>query len=113
MLTGWQVAGLVAGVLIAGGGLYVLRFSRTRAETDGTATEQAGVLRSLLGRTSVSTRAAIGLSLLVLGYHLAVYALPTGWLWLRVPPERLWVLGMTIVVVVGGSIVLDRMEERG
>ncbi|KAA0215065.1 MAG: hypothetical protein DYG94_03530 [Leptolyngbya sp. PLA3] len=114
MLTGWQVGGLVAGVVIACGGVYVLRFSRTRAQCDAdrSAGPDAGALESLLGRTSVSTRAAIGLSLLVLGYHLAAYALPAGWLWLKVPPERLWILGLSIALLVGGSIALDRAEDR-
>lgn len=114
MLTAWQAAGLVAGLVLAGGGLYALRFSRTRGAGSGGEPEESrtGVLESMLGRTSVSTRAAIGLSLLVLGYHLAAYALPTGWLWLKVPAERLWILGLVIAVVVGGSIVLDRVDER-
>lgn len=105
---------LVAGMVLAGGGLYALRFTRTRgAGREGQpAKSPTGVLESMLGRTSVSTRAAIGLSLLVLGYHLAAYALPTGWLWLKVPAERLWILGLVIAVAVGGSIVLDRVEER-
>lgn len=114
MLTIWQSTGLVAGVLLAGGGLYMLRYSRTRGQTEANepVEPRTGILESLLGWTSVSTRAAIGLSLLVLGYHLSAYALPAGWLWLKVPPERLWILGLAIGVVVGGSIVLDRFEER-
>lgn len=114
LLTGLQVGGLVAGVVVAGVGLYVLRFSRTRGQTDAdeSCERRSGILASLLGRTSVSTRAAVGLSLLVLGYHLAGYALPAGWVWLKVPPDRMWILGLAVTVAVGGSIVLDRVEER-
>lgn len=114
MLSVWQWAGAVAGGLVVFAGLYVMRFSRTRADTDAGDTGRAerGVLEGLLGRTSVSTRAAIGLSLLVLGYHLVAYSLPHGWLWLRVPADRLWILGVAVGVVVVGSLVMDGAERR-
>lgn len=114
MLSAWQWAGALAGGLVVFAGLYVMRFSRTRADSDVGNTERAerGVLEGLLGRTSVSTRGAIGLSLLVLGYHLVAYSLPHGWLWLRVPADRLWIVGVAVGIAVAGSLVMDGVERR-
>ncbi|GAB4384759.1 MAG: hypothetical protein Kow0022_08330 [Phycisphaerales bacterium] len=117
MAWAWAWLGVMAGAVVAAAGLFVMRYSRTRGsfqdspegEADGC---RAGLLGWLLGRTSVPTRLSLGLCLMVLGYHLASYALPTGWLWLRVPPGRLWILGVVVVVLVGGSLILDRVEER-
>lgn len=110
----WAWLGVIAGALVAAAGFYVMRFSRTRGQTERAEPNRAdsGLLDWLLGRTSVPTRLSLGLSLLVLGYHLAAYSLPTRWLWLRVPADRLWILGLTVVVLVGASLVLDRVEER-
>lgn len=117
MAWAWAWLGVMAGAVVAAAGLFVMRFTRTRGSCQdspegGAEGSEAGLLGWLLGQTSVPTRLSLGVCLMVLGYHLASYALPTGWLWLRVPPDRLWILGVAVVGLVGGSLILDRLEER-
>lgn len=54
------------------------------------------------------TRLVIGVSMLVLGYHLAVWALPAGSTNLRVPRERWWAVALGVAGAIGASCVLDR-----
>lgn len=111
----WQGLGVCAGALIVGAGFYVMRFGRTRGRADHRAAGEAGGAEEpgVLWGASVTTRLVAGLSLAVAGYHLVSYALPAGWLYLRVPSDRLWILGVVLAVSVCGSLVLDRVERRG
>jgi hypothetical protein len=108
------IAGVLAGLVVLAAGLYMLRWGRTR-HTSGSEAEagaSAGVLATLLGEVSLASRYVIGFCLLLLGYHLISYSLPAGTLWLRVPPERLWVMGALICVAVAGSLMMDVAERR-
>lgn len=108
------VLGVAGGLLVGVTGLFMLRWGRTRAsfldessaEMDGLPVG-AGLLGTVLERVSLQSRYVIGFCLILLGYHLASYSLPAGTIWLRVPPEQLWILGVGIGVSVAGSLVLD------
>lgn len=104
MLEWWQLAGLLVGGAVLSTGVFMLRAGRTRDVSEADRAEPGGL--------SVPTRLAVGLSLLVVGYHAAAYSLPTGWLWLRVPVDRLWVMGVALAAVVVGSLFLDGREGR-
>ncbi len=111
----WTVLGVIGGLLVGASGLFMLRWRRTRGaivdEEERNASER-GILGTLFERVSVHSRYVIGFCLIVLGYHLVSYSLPAGTLWLRVPPERLWILGIVVSVAVAGSLATDRFENR-
>lgn len=108
------IAGIVAGLVIAAAGFYMLRWGRTKrwAEGDGEDPTLAGPLAGMLGSLSLSSRYLIGFCLVVLGYHFVAYSLPSGLLWLRVPSDMLWVMAVAMVVGVGGSLTVDALERR-
>jgi len=62
---------------------------------------------------SKPTRMACGLSAIVLGYHLGAYVSPDHWFGLKVPLERWWMVVGWAVLMVGGSLLVDRLAERG
>ncbi|GJQ28791.1 MAG: hypothetical protein HBSAPP03_06750 [Phycisphaerae bacterium] len=62
-------------------------------------------------RLSAPSRAVLGLSLLLLGYHAASWALPDHILPLRVPPHRGWILALALAAAVAASLALDRRHE--
>ena len=114
MLSAGAIAGVIGGAIVGLGGVIMRRWGRTRISAPG-ATGDAppqGVLETLLGYLSVPSRYVIGFCLMVLGYHLVSYSLPGRMLWLRVPPDRLWILGVAMAVVVGGSLAMDVAHRR-
>jgi len=110
MLSALEIAGLVGGAVLGLCGLVMLRWGRTRLSSSGDVDE--GVLGMLLGHFSLPSRYVIGFCLLLLGYHLIAYSIPGHVLWLRIPADRLWMLGVGVAVVVGGSLLLDMRESR-
>lgn len=113
MLGAGEIAGLVIGLMVAGAGFYMLRWGRTMpASGEDAERGPQGVLATMLGGLSLPTRYVIGFCLILLGYHAVAYSLPAGMLWLRVPPERLWIMGVAVAVVVTGSLVMDARERR-
>jgi hypothetical protein len=114
MLSALEIAGLVGGAVLGLGGLVSLRWGRTRPPSSGEPDEglQEGVLATLLGHVSLSSRYVIGVCLLLLGYHLISYSIPGRVLWLRIPADRLWMMGVGIAVVVSGSLLLDMRERQ-
>ncbi|MBX3402868.1 MAG: hypothetical protein KF699_05575 [Phycisphaeraceae bacterium] len=97
-------AGLCLGAAVSLGiGAYFVWFlpRKCGGDRDGTCRYRGGSL-------SLPTRMVIGVSMLVLGYHLAVWALPAGMTNVRVPRERWWVVALGVAAAIGGSCVLDR-----
>jgi len=64
------------------------------------------------GRRATPTRLTAGVSGLIIGYHMLAWSLPSGWLALRVPFERAWVVGVVAGVALSGSLLADRLEAR-
>ncbi|GDY00661.1 hypothetical protein LBMAG48_30640 [Phycisphaerae bacterium] len=59
------------------------------------------------------TRLVLGMSMLMLGYHIAAYVLPPYILPFHVPWDRAWILGLGIAGVVTASMAIDRMQAGG
>lgn len=95
-----QILGIAAGLLLVGAGLWL---QRRRVDP-----EKGEPGRGL----SNASRAAVGISLMVAGYHVAAYVSPDRWFSLKVPLDRAWLLGVVLVVVVGASLLLDK-RDRG
>jgi hypothetical protein len=97
-------------------GLYLMRAGRTRLTTaDPDPTEQnslASAAEPVPPGLSHPSRLAIGLCLLLLGYHVMAYALPAGWLSLRIPVDRLWILGVASGCLVTLSLATERAASR-
>lgn len=93
------------GLGLTGIGLWTMRASAMPRQ--GADAAQALPVRGL----SFSSRAAVGLSLMFTGYHVAAWAAPEGWIALKVPRERWYLLVGGIVVAVGVSVGLDRLDR--
>jgi len=101
------VASLLVGLALVVLGLWVMRSSampRRDAEAD-----RALPVRGM----SFATRSAVGLSLMLAGYHAAAWGTPDGWIELRVPRERWYLVVGGIAVAVGVSVALDRLARDG
>lgn len=98
-----QIALVAAGVVALVGGLWTIRTRRPDP-----ANEAAGHR----ARVARPTTMVMGLSLMIVGYHLVSFGLPTGWLTARVPADRLWMLGLGIALALGASLATDRFEQR-
>lgn len=61
---------------------------------------------------TLPTRSAIGLALMVLGYHFAAWISPYQWRILHVPREYWWVVVGAAVVAIVASLLMDRLEEQ-
>lgn len=60
-------------------------------------------------RLTEASRLSIGLASLFVAYHALSYALPHGWLPFRIPPEKWYILAIGVVLLVGGSLAVDRV----
>lgn len=60
-------------------------------------------------RLTEASRLSIGLAALFVAYHALSYALPHGWLPFRIPPEKWYILAIGVVLLVGGSLAVDRV----
>lgn len=94
------------GVGLVGTGLWVMRASAMPRQ--GAEPAQALPARGM----SFASRAAVGLSLMFAGYHVAAWGTPEGWIALKVPRERWYLLVGGIVIAVGVSVGLDRMDRE-
>lgn len=96
-----EMALLGGGAVLAGLGLW------------GVASGRGGRRAGVWGRLSEPTRLVAGLSLLGLGYHLAVWAFPVGRAAVQLPREHWeWVV-VGVVGLVGASMLLDRIDGGG
>ncbi len=93
----WTVGGLVVAAALVAGGVLLLWGRRSDPEAPH-------------HRLSEPARLVIGLSLVIVGYHAASYSLPRGWLALRVPPDRLWLLGVGVIAAIGLTLLSDRID---
>lgn len=102
-------AGLYAGAAVSLGiGAYFVWFlPRTGGESGGDPCRFWGCSFSL------PTRLMIGVSMLFLGYHLAVWALPAGMTNVRVPRDRWWAVVLGVAAAIAGSWFLDRSASEG
>lgn len=107
---------ITAGTVTAGAGLWVLRARHAepapRAWYETPAEDEDATALPLVGRVTPHTRMVIGLALLLLGYHLAVWRLPPSSGAIRVPPERWYVLTLVLAASVGASFALDAASNR-
>ena len=103
MLSLGQIALIAAGAIALVAGLWTVR-TRKPDPKDGAAGYGARVARP--------TTMVLGLSLMIVSYHLISFGLPTGWLSARVPADRLWMLGLGIALALIASVAVDRLEQR-
>ncbi|MFG0283463.1 MAG: hypothetical protein ACF8R7_03490 [Phycisphaerales bacterium JB039] len=89
-----QTLGIAIGALAVLAGAYVFAAMRRDAE---------GLLRP--------TALAIGLSLMLLGYHALAWSLPERWLPLRIPAARWPLLAAGAIIAVLASVWVDRFER--
>lgn len=87
------IAGVAAGTVVFGAGLVVFGFRRTAIQ-----------------RTP--TRLVLGLSLLLLGYHIAMWSLPAGMRSVSIPPDRWWMLMLGLAAALGGTALAESLEQR-
>lgn len=101
----WILQGVLVGlgVVAVAAGLWLVR-SRRSDPRDEALGHRA--------RLAHPTTMVLGISCLIVGYHLLAYGLPAGWLTARVGVDRLWMLGLGIAVAAGASVVLDRVERQ-
>lgn len=111
-----------AGVLIAG--LWMLWGRRPVVDdgdgeagsedaVDGRAGAEPAVRGpALRNRFSEPTRLVIGVSLLLIGYHIAAWGTPDDWLHVKVPRERWWMLVLGIGAALASTVGIDRVEKR-
>jgi hypothetical protein len=98
---------VLAGMLILWGGRLGIPARAERLEAEGSAKGDPRWLRG----ASESTRLVVGVCALIGGYHLAIWALPPDSTPVQVPRRLWWVLIGALVMVVGGSFILDRVES--
>jgi hypothetical protein len=107
-LTTIQVAALVLGIVVAGLGLAVMRGRPRHAPAEPDPAREVPGPRGL----SEPTRLAIGLSMMVAGYHVVAYTAPLTWSMIQVPRDRWWILAAGIALTLLGSLVADAIERR-
>lgn len=56
------------------------------------------------------TRLVLGMSALLVGYHIAAYVLPPHILPFHVPWDRAWILAAGVALLVTSSLAIDRMQ---
>ena len=88
-----MVAGSVAGALLAGASLAMIRPGRGSRQVN-------------------PTRLTLGLCGLIIGYHVMAWSMPDGWLALRVPVTRWWAVVLVAALALGGSLLADRLDGR-
>ncbi len=102
------------GVVVALGGVWWLWGPRLRrmlgTDTGNVGSRPPGARLPLVGRVSEATRLLVGLSALIAGYHLVVWALPASETSLQFPRERWWALVAIGVLVIWGSVIMDRRD---
>ncbi len=71
-----------------------------------------GARLPMVGRVSESTRLLMGIGLLVMGYHMGVWAFPAGVTPVQVGREYWWGVVGGVIVLVVASIGMDRVERN-
>ncbi len=96
MTAGWNLIGVVLGVLLVGAGLAVVVLTRRPLKAGG----------------GGPTRLTTGLVCLFVGYHLLVWSVPTKVTMVAVPIERwMLVVGGSAAALLG-SLLADWLEQR-
>lgn len=125
----WLGALVAPGLALLVGGVWMVwgkRAARTESTGQAAAATAAGAsearpdgwagawVRARAWRDGLTqpTRLVLGLCAILVGYHVLAYVLPGHWLPLRVPVERWWWLGVGVVLAVGATLGLDKMEKR-
>lgn len=114
------VAMYIAGIVLAGVGLWMIRSRAYEPEKPGEVPmvgnlDTRGVYaraRAWVGELTAPTRYAVGLSAIALGYHLVAWASPPAWFPVSVPIERWWLVVIGVVLTIGGALFGDRIERR-
>ena len=78
--------------------------------------ESQAQAKTFVGRwhaaTSLPSRAAVGLTLMLLAYHGAAWVSPWQDRLLIVPVERWYIVGAAAALVVGSTLLIDWMDSR-
>lgn len=96
---------LVLGAGVLGSGFWLL--SRARKTPIG---ELCSPALPLVGAVRRSTMYTLAMGVMVLGYHIAAWTIPSV-LGLHVPGHRAWILVAALVLTVGGSLWAERIER--
>lgn len=115
-----MILSMVSGAGVMGAGLWMLWGRRVFPEdrvtgpVDGEheVAEEDPARRSIRDRFAEPTRLAIGVALLLAGYHIAAWGAPETWFGVKVPKERWWMLVLGLAAAIGGSAWMDRMDRR-
>lgn len=108
-----QTLAVLLGALLVIAGLTLIAGRRLRR--GGRDDEGAGRAYAVLrwwGTLSTPTRRVVEVSLIVGGYHIAVYALPSHLPMLAVPRDLWWLVPAGIALALGGSLLADRLDRR-
>lgn len=92
-MTALQIGGIAAGGVLVIAGFVAFAFRRFSVR-----------------RTP--TRLVLGMSMLLLGWHLIMWSLPAKWTLLSVPADRWWMLVVGLVLAVAGTMAADVLESR-
>lgn len=63
-------------------------------------------------RANAQTRLVVGFSLMLIGYHAAVWSDPLGRIEFCVPLDRWYMLAIGIIVAAAGTLLAERIESR-
>lgn len=107
-LTPSQWAGVLLGAMLVIAGLTLIAGRRLGREAEAS---PYGIAR-WWGAISTPTRRIVEVSLIVGGYHIVVYALPSTLPLLAVPRHLWWLVPAAIALALGVSLAFDRLEGR-
>lgn len=69
-------------------------------------------LKTLRSQLTPPSRMVSGLCMILLAYHAAAYISPDHWFGLKVPLERWYILLGGIFLALGGTLAIDRFEDK-
>ncbi len=101
-----QIAAVVLGVGVMAAGARLMVLAR-RVEPG----QPCDPPLPLVGAVRRSTILTLSMCVLVLGYHIAAWAIPH-WLALHVPAHRWWMLVGGVVLAAAGSVLAERAERE-
>jgi len=104
-----QILGIVAGCLLGVAGLWMLRNAKRTIHEPGSQESSSDTDESPELGLSIPTRLAIGITIMIVGYHLIAWSVPRPMY--GVPIGRWWMVLGIGVLVVGGAFFADRVER--
>ncbi|MBU6413955.1 MAG: hypothetical protein KGS45_10820 [Planctomycetes bacterium] len=124
VVASWWNAGRIAGLVFAFGviglGFRLILLARSRSRSQPPASSdapdpasnetQARKLGWFAG-LSAGTQMVMGLSLVLIAYHIAAWVSPLHWFPLQLPSDRWWVVFLLSGIGIGGSLLAERLER--